>query len=280
MTAGFEVLDAGMLTTIQDAGRPGYAHLGVPRSGALDQGALALANRLVGNPPGAAVLETTLTGCALRALGTQVVAVTGAFADVAINGRPMPWGTRLVVPDGGLLKVGPALDGARSLVAASGGFLGEPALGSTSRDTLSGIGPAPLGSGDLLRLGPPSTSLGEEPPEAPYRPTSRRVRLIPGPHFTWCEPSQLADAAWTVSADSNRVGLRLEGTPLSRREGEVRSFGMILGAVQLPPSGAPIVLLADHATTGGYPVVAVVAADDIDTCGQWRPGDRITTHWR
>lgn len=280
MTGGFEVVEPGFLTTVQDRGRPGYAHLGVPRSGALDQAALDLANRLVGNPGSGAVLETTLTGCVLRARETQVIAVTGAFADIEIGGRPMPWGTRLVVPDDGLLHVGPALHGARSVIGVSGGFAAETALGSRSRDTLSGIGPAPLTSGEFVPVGSSTGSLGDEVAEASFRPPSRRLHLLPGPQFDWIDAGAMSDATWKVSADSNRVGLRLEGIPLARRRGEVRSFGMIAGAVQVPPSGQPIVLLADHATTGGYPVVAVVAAGDLDACAQWRPGDEITTTWR
>lgn len=280
MTGGFEVVDAGLLTTVQDHGRPGFAHLGVPRSGALDQGALRLANRLVGNGGPWAVLETTLTGCALRARGTQVVAVTGAFADVEINDRPMPWGSRLVVPDGGLLSVGPALHGARSVVAVAGGFATEVVLGSRSHDTLSGLGSAPLRAEAMLPVGVSAKSQVDQIAEAPFRPVSRRLRLRPGPQVEWIDAELLAQASWRVSAESNRVGLRLEGPPLRRRSGEVGSFGMITGAVQLPPSGQPIVLLADHATTGGYPVVAVAEPEDLDNCAQWRPGDEITTHWR
>jgi biotin-dependent carboxylase-like uncharacterized protein len=279
VTAGFEVVDPGLLTTIQDRGRPGFAHLGVPRSGALDQGALALANRILANRADSAVLETTLAGCVLRARGTQVVAVTGAFADLDIDGRPMPWGARLVVPDGGLLSVGPALHGARSVVAVAGGFRAESVLGSRSRDTLSGLGPAPLSRGSFLSVGA-STALGEQPAEVPFRQPDRRIRLVPGPQVAWCDPDRWSGATWRVSPESNRVGLRLDGSRMERRSGEIRSFGMITGAVQLPPSGQPIVLLADHATTGGYPVVALVVHEDLDACAQWRPGDEITTHWQ
>lgn len=280
MSAGFEVLDSGLQTTVQDQGRPGFAHLGVPRSGALDRGALAVANRLVGNPPDAAVLETTLTGCVLRARGTQVVAVTGAFAEVEVDGRSMPWGTRVVVPDQGTLRVGPALHGARSILAAAGGIAVEPVLGSRSCDTLSGLGPAPLASGDVVPVERSSPFTDDEPAEVAFQPPSRRLRLRSGPHRDWCDANDLSEATWTVSSMSNRVGLRLEGARIVRRTGEIRSFGMIAGAVQLPPSGHPIVLLADHATTGGYPVVAVVADEDLDACAQWRPGDEITSSWQ
>lgn len=278
MTGGFEVVDPGLLTTAQDRGRSGYAHLGVPRSGALDQGALRAANRLVGNDLSEAGLETTLTGCVLRAIGTQVVAVTGAFAPIDINGRPMPWGARLVVPDGATLTVGPASQGVRSVVAVAGGIRLPAVLGSQSRDTLSALGPEPLRAGDRLPVGA-ADRLNAEVAELSFQPQSHRIGMIAGPQVHWCDPERLA-ATWDVAADSDRVGIRLEGTPLSRRPGEVRPFAMIVGAVQLPPSGLPVILLADHATTGGYPVVAVVAGEDLDACAQWRPGDRVSLYWR
>lgn len=278
MISGFEVVDAGLLTTVQDRGRPGFAHLGVPRSGALDQAALRAANRLVGNSTDAAGLETTLTGCALRALGTQVVAVTGAFASIDVDGRPMPWGARLVVPHGTLLTIGPALHGVRCVLAVAGGIQLPTVLGSRSRDTLSALGPDPLRIGDRV----PAES-GRPPPaedaEVSFQPASHRIRMIPGPHRGWCDPERLA-SSWDVAADSDRVGIRLDGTPLDRTPGEVTPFAMVLGAVQVPPSGLPVVLLADHATTGGYPVVAVIAPEDLDSCAQWRPGDRVTLDWR
>lgn len=278
MRPGLEVLDPGLLTTIQDQGRPGYAHLGVPRSGALDQAALALANRLVGNPDGTAALETTLTGCTVRARGTQVVAVTGAFATVAVDGRPVAWGSRLVVPDGAMLRIGPAQGGARSVLAIAGGLDVIPVLGSRSRDTLSGMGPEPLTVGGFLPVAAGATDA--VPMEAvPFTAPHREIQILPGPHADWCDPAEVA-AAWTVAPESNRVGLRLEGPPIARRPGEIASFPMVTGAVQLPPSGRPIILLADHATTGGYPVITVVVGDDLDACGQWRPGDQITLSWR
>lgn len=280
MTSGFEVVEGGLLTTVQDRGRPGYAHLGVPRAGALDQGASALANRLVGNDDHCAVLETTLTGCALRARGTQVVAITGAFADVEVDGRRMPWGTRLVVPDGGVLRVGPAVHGARSLIAVAGGFAADVVLGSRSHDTLSGIGPPPLEAGAWVPVGAPGAISVDDVVEVPFRPPARQIRLMPGPQTDWIDARALSGTTWRVSSQSNRIGLRLEGAALVRRSGEVPSFGMVVGAVQLPPSGQPIVLLADHATTGGYPVIALVVLEDLDACAQWRPGDEITTHWR
>lgn len=278
MIGGFEVVDAGLVTTVQDRGRPGFAHLGVPRSGALDQGALRTANRLVGNGLDDAGLETTLTGCVLRAIGTQVVAVAGAFAAVAVDGRPMPWGARLVVPHGALVTIGPAQQGVRCVVAVAGGIQVPAVLGSRSRDTLSALGPEPLSAGDRLPVGSHS-AMDANAAEVPFQPLGHRIGMVPGPHADWCDLERLT-GPWDVAAESDRVGIRLQGTPVRRRLGEVPPFAMVLGAVQLPPSGLPVVLLADHATTGGYPVVAVVAPEDIDTCAQWRPGDRVTLYWR
>lgn len=147
------VVRAGALTTVQDLGRPGYAHLGVPRSGALDAPAAALVNRLVGNPPEAAVLETTLNGCALRPRCPVTVAVGGAPCPVTVDGRPVAWGAPVRVPAGALLDIGAALSGVRTYVAVSGGVAVEPVLGSRSTDLLSGLGPPPLTDGAVLPWG-------------------------------------------------------------------------------------------------------------------------------
>lgn len=144
------VVRAGALTTVQDQGRPGHAHLGVPRSGALDEPAAALANRLVGNPCEAAVLETTLNGCALRPRSAVTVAVAGAPCPVTVDGRPAAWGAPVRVPAGALLDVGHARAGLRGYVAVSGGVAVDPVLGSRSTDLLSGLGPPPLSDGMVL----------------------------------------------------------------------------------------------------------------------------------
>ncbi|MEV8070600.1 allophanate hydrolase subunit 2 family protein, partial [Streptomyces sp. NPDC085995] len=172
------VVRAGALTTVQDEGRPGHAHLGVPRSGALDAPAAALANRLAGNPRGAAVLETTLDGCALRPRSAVTVAVTGAPCPVRLDGRPAAWGAPVRVPAGAVLEVGAAVRGIRAYVAVSGGVAVEPVLGSRSTDLLSGLGPAPLTDGTVLPLGPPADVHarrgGGPPPAAPPARGDRR----------------------------------------------------------------------------------------------------------
>lgn len=274
------VVRAGALTTVQDRGRPGHAHLGVPRSGALDGPAAALANRLVGNRPEAAVLETTLNGCALRPRSTVTVAVTGAPCPVTVEGRPASWGAPVRVPAGALLTVGTALSGVRSYVAVSGGIIVEPVLGSRSTDLLSGLGPPPLTDGAILPLGTPAalhTRVDTAPQPAP--PTELVLRVTLGPRDDWFTPEAVrafTTHAFRVSSASNRIGLRTDGPALERRlEGELPSEGMVLGAVQVPPDGRPVVFLADHPTTGGYPVIGVVREPDLPAAAQAVPGTPV-----
>lgn len=275
-----EVVRAGALTTVQDLGRPGYAHLGVPRSGALDTGARALANRLLGNPPGAAVLETTLDGVGLRAVGGPVtVAVTGAPCAVRVCGRPVAWGAPVLLRAGAELEVGRAESGVRGYVAVRGGFAVEPVLGSRSTDLLSGLGPPVLTAGALLPVGAPGPDpvAGVDGPAAPGPPSELVLPLRLGPRADWFTAEsvtgRLLRATYRVSAASNRIGLRTEGPALVRaRGGELPSEGMVLGAVQVPPDGQPVVFLADHPVTGGYPVVGVVAGAALDAVAQVGPG--------
>ncbi|MFE0206362.1 biotin-dependent carboxyltransferase family protein [Streptomyces sp. NPDC058985] len=274
------VVRAGSLTTVQDRGRPGHAHLGVPRSGALDAPAAALVNRLVGNPPEAAVLETTLTGCALRPRCAVTVAVGGAPCPVTVDGRPVSWGAPVGVPAGALLDVGPAGSGVRSYVAVSGGVLVEQVLGSRSTDLLSGLGPPPLSDGMVLALGRPrGRHAWVEVAPQPAPPAELVLRVTPGPRADWFTPEAVrtfTSRAYRVSAASNRIGLRVEGPPLERaRTGELPSEGMVLGAVQVPPDGRPVVFLADHPTTGGYPVIGVVRVRDLPAAAQAAPGTPV-----
>ncbi|GGZ88437.1 allophanate hydrolase [Streptomyces subrutilus] len=281
--SGLLVVRAGALTTVQDLGRPGHAHLGVPRSGALDTAAYALANRLLGNPPGAGVLETTVDGVGLRALAAVTVAVTGAPCAVRVDGRPAAWGAPVRVPAGAELSVGRAESGLRSYLAVRGGVAAAPVLGSRSTDLLSGLGPPVVAVGTLLPVGPPGPA-----PVAPADlcplpgpPADLLLPLRPGPRADWFTEASLAGlwrAVFRVSARSNRIGLRTEGgSPLARaREGELPSEGMVLGAVQVPPDGLPVVFLADHPVTGGYPVVGVVPPGPaLDAAAQAGPGTAV-----
>ncbi|MEU2310037.1 biotin-dependent carboxyltransferase family protein [Streptomyces misionensis] len=274
------VVRPGALTTVQDLGRPGYAHLGVPRSGALDPGAAALVNRLTGNPPDAAVLETTVDGCALRARSTVTVAVGGAPCPVTVGGRPAPWGAPVVVPAGELLEVGAAVAGVRGYVAVRGGIAVEPVLGSRATDLLSGLGPAPLAEGTVLPLGRPAGPPARvDGAPQPGPPAELVLRVTPGPRVDWFTARAVRDLttrAYRVSPASNRIGLRTEGPALERaRDAELPSDGMVLGAVQVPPDGRPVVFLADHPTTGGYPVIAVVRPIDLAAAAQAVPGTPV-----
>ncbi|WBB78225.1 biotin-dependent carboxyltransferase family protein [Micromonospora sp. WMMD882] len=309
-----EILRAGALTTVQDQGRPGYAHLGVPRSGALDPAALRLANRLVGNPEPAAGLEITLTGCELRLGRAATVALTGAPADLRVTcparcrcrlpairsgrdpadqpgpahrlGRPpadraVDVGRPLSLPASTVLRIGPARHGLRSYLAVSGGIAVETVLGSRATDTLSGLGPPPLRDGDRLPLGPEP---GPPPPvdfTVPPPPVDElRLTLRLGPRHDWFTPTaldRLLRTPYVVSPVGDRIGARLVGAPLPRAvAGELPSEGIVLGAVQVPADGQPLVFLADHPTTGGYPVVGVV--DDVTPLAQARPGTTVRFH--
>ena len=274
------VLASGPLTTVQDRGRTGWAAIGVTASGAVDRPAAALANRLVGNDPSAAVLEVTAGGLRVRAERTVLVAVTGAPAPLAVDGRAGSFNAPLTLRPGAELSLGRPPVGLRSYLAVRGGIDVPQVLGSRSTDTLSGLGPAPLRAGDVLPVG----ALAAEEPivdVAAVRPPSVGpvIRVLPGPRRDWLEPAAwtaLISAEWTVSADSDRVGLRLTGPRLSRAvHDELPSEGLVPGALQVPPDGAPVLFLADHPVTGGYPVLAVVATADLPAAAQLRPGDVV-----
>ncbi len=273
------VVDPGAFTSVQDRGRPGLAHLGVPRSGALDAPARDLANRLVGNDPGAAVLETTLTGVSFRADAALTLAVTGARSHVEVDGRHVPWAETVSVAQGAVVRVGPAQSGLRSYVALGGGIAVERVLGSRSHDTLGGLGPAPLVAGDVLPVGPARGRPRHADVAAVHR-ARHEVALRPGPRADWLGRSwaeEIQRSPYVVAADSNRVAIRLDGARLPRvRHDELPSEGIVLGAVQVPPSGLPLVFLHDHPTTGGYPVVAVADPASLAVCAQLRPGDELS----
>jgi biotin-dependent carboxylase-like uncharacterized protein len=281
------VVRAGALTLVEDGGRPGLAHLAVPRSGALDRAALAEANRLVGNEPGRPGLETTLTGVALRATAPCVVAVTGAPAPVTIDGRPVPMSSAVRLAAAAVLDVGTALTGLRSYIAVAGGIALRPVLGSCSTDVLSGLGPPALRAGESLPIGVPQSALG--PVDADHGQAGRRpggplvLTITPGPRQDWFTAGSLTtlvSSQYRASKDSNRIALRLDGPAVERTvTTELPSEGLVLGAVQVPADGQPLVFLADHPTTGGYPVIAVVDDSDIDACAQVRPGDEVRFRW-
>ncbi|WKK23138.1 biotin-dependent carboxyltransferase family protein [Streptomyces olivoreticuli] len=281
MSGALTVVRAGALTTVQDLGRPGHAHLGVGLSGALDRPAHRLANRLVGNPAPCATLETTVNGCAVRVDRAVTAAVTGTPCAVRVDGRPVAWGAAVRVPAGAVLDVGAAVGGVRAYVAFGGGVAVPPVLGSRSRDLLSGLGPDPLTDGATLPLGAPrGPSEGADAVPWPGPPDRGLVLpVVLGPREDWFTAEALrvlAGGGHRVSPASNRIGLRTEGPALARaRDGELPSEGMVLGAVQVPPDGRPVVFLADHPTTGGYPVIGVVPEPSLAAAAQAAPGTPV-----
>lgn len=272
---------AGTQTLIQDLGRPGSMHLGVPPSGALDPAALALANRLVGNPDDAAGFEVLLGGLRFRVDEALRIAVTGAQMGVRIGRRPASWGVAESIPAGESLELRPTPDGLRCWVAVAGGVAVDPVLGSCASDTLTGLGPRPLADGMELQLGKPR---GQSVPGAEAVPIAHpgvfTLPMTPGPRDDWFSPEalqRLFTQEYAVAPDSNRTALRLKADdPLERaRTEELPSEGIVTGAVQVPAGGQPLVFLADHPVTGGYPVVGVVSPSAVSACAQARPGDRV-----
>ena len=271
------VLEPGILTTVQDRGRFGLAHLGVPRAGALDAPAAAMANRLVGNEPDDAVLEILLGDVRLHVEDGFWVVLTGAPCPLSVAGEARGDARPEWVPAGSTLRLGTPATGVRSYVAVAGGIAVDPVLGSRSTDTLAWVGPPRVVADAVLVVGRPR---GEpQPLDTPRSPRRGPLRVSPGPRDDWfCGDAidRLCGSTYVVSADSDRIGLRLEGPALRRtRSEELASEGMVLGAVQVPPDGRPVVFLADHPPTGGYPVIGVVDEEDLWQCAQLRPGEEV-----
>lgn len=291
--------DTGPLTLIEDLGRPGYSALGVSPSGAADRSGLRLANRLVGNPEDAAALEITLGGLRIHTDRPLWCAVAGAGTTVMINDRPERSHRAVHLAAGDRLAVLPPPSGLRNYLAVRGGIDVPPVLGSRSTDLLSDLGPAPLRPGDRLPVCRPDRPDRPARPDRPDRPERAHqplpdtdlvppppaptlpllVDLQPGPRSDWFTDqahASLTKQIWTVSADSDRTAVRLTGDPLERAvDDELPSEGLIRGAVQVPPSGLPLIFGSNHPVTGGYPVIAVVGDDDCDRLAQLRPGDTV-----
>lgn len=273
--------EPGSLTTTQDLGRGGFASLGVPESGALDPRALTLANRLVGNPEDAAGLEVTFGGLRFVARRPLVLAVTGAPVAVTVGGAAGGLGCAVHIPSGATVVLGTPRVGVRSYVAIRGGVQVPRVLGSASTDLLAGIG-APLQPGDRVHLGAepdtPVPAVDQAPLSTPPG-DDLVVRVVMGPRDDWFTAGALealSSTAWTVDSQSNRVGVRLTGPALEQREKrELPSEGTIPGSIQVPHNGQPVLFLADHPVTGGYPVIAVVTTYDLHLMAQARPGQRI-----
>lgn len=277
----------GVQTSVQDLGRPGYGRYGVPVSGAMDTWSLRLGNLLLGNPPGAAALEMALVGPELEALAPLLCAYTGADLNLLVGGRPVRPGRTFRVREGELLRFGAARAGARAYLCVAGGLLVEPVLGSRSTAVTAGLGGLegrPLLGSDILQA--PVIADGAVAGFAPRRlkrPLTPQLggpatlRLLEGPQargMPGALPALMA-STWRVSERSDRVGVRLQGPQLPRHEGSFETEGVPLGSVQVPPDGAPILLLADRQTTGGYPKPAVLASVDLPLAGQLHPGDEV-----
>jgi biotin-dependent carboxylase-like uncharacterized protein len=279
-----EIVQTGPLATVQDLGRPGFASLGVSPSGAADRTALRLANRLVGNPESAAGVEITLGGLVVLFTEPATLALTGAPGPVGLGGRQAFLNGPLRAREGDRLVVGPPVRGLRTYLAVRGGIDVPRVLGSRSTDVLAGLGPDPLAAGTRLPIGA-QTGTPAAIDQAPVAsvPDEIVLRVLPGPRDDWFTGEsrrRFGAVTYTVSPQSNRIGLRFDGPALDREnDAELPSEGMVRGAVQVPPDGRPVLFLADHPVTGGYPVIGVVEPADVDLAAQARPGQPVSFRW-
>lgn len=283
-----DILRAGLLTSVQDLGRRGYRHLGIGLCGALDPLALSIANRLVGNEPGAAGLEITMGPCSLRFTCDTRVALSGADCHADLQGTPVAAWWSFPVKSGQVLTLRTARLGMRAYVAVAGGIAVPDALGSRSTDLIAGFGGhkgRALRDGDRLPTGTPAPgtnlsapAFGVKPPVWRVNPQTTVIRVMPGPEyddFTVASHHTFWNADWTVTPNSNRMGYRLAGPELQRKKNrshDLLSHGVVPGVIQVPPSGQPIVLLADAQTTGGYPKIGTAIGADIWKLAQVRLG--------
>jgi antagonist of KipI len=279
------VHEPGLFTTVQDLGREGFGPMGVSASGAADPISLRIGNRLIGNAEGAAALEMTLVGGSLTFARRGTIALTGADFGASLGGVPLPMWTSIEVQAGQTLALGPSRSGARAYFCIQGGIAVKPFLGSASTHVLSGLGGfegRPLRKGDLLEVGPANSSPQKRSlsPQALERLQPRKVlRVTAGPQSDWFAPSawkQFFESSFRVTEQSNRMGIRLEGRgiPIDPSQ-EMITEGVSLGAIQVPPSGQPIILFVEQQTTGGYPKIANVISADVHSLGQLRPRDEI-----
>lgn len=274
------VLDAGPLTLVQDDGRPGLAAQGVGPSGAFDRRALHQARALVGDDArGTAVLEVLGGGLTLRADTAHVVAVTGAVGPIHVDAIPVDHGRPVTLRRGQALTVGGFDLGLRAYVAAAGGVDVPSTLGSRSTDVLARLGRPALADGDVLSVGTPRPVPDGQPVPSLLTPGTSTVSLVLGPRDDWFTPDALARllrTGWTVSARSDRVGVRLDGPALDRAvAGELPSEPVVRGSVQVTSAGLPVVLGPDHPVTGGYPVIGVVTGEGVDRLAQVSPGETV-----
>ncbi len=284
MTAIAEITMPGLMTTLQDLGRPGLRHLGVPLSGAADPLSLALANAAAGNAPGTTGLECTLKGPSLRFRSEAAFALGGADMNATLNGEPLDLYTLHHAKNEDKLVIGAARTGARAYIAFSGGLKGEDFLGSRSTYISAALGGhegRALISGDEIFSAELPAAAPRDIPKA-LRPNLAHdffLRALPGPEALQLSEGSLASffsAAWTVGRRADRMGLQLEGKTLPLEEAApMASSPVFPGTVQCPPDGASFLLLCDAQTVGGYPRIAQLIAADLHLTGQLRPGDRV-----
>ena len=277
------VITPGLFTTVQDEGRWGHQTLGVPVGGALDAVSHRIANAAVGNDLHCASIEVTLQGPELRFDSRSAIAIAGADFAVTLDGAPMPMATGVVCHAGSVLRFGERRAGARAYIAVDGGADVPAVLGSRSTHVLAALGGVagrPFRAGDLVPLGASGTRLPRRAVRRRLPDGGARLRVMPGPHddrFPAAAIDTLHRSRFTITPHSNRMGYRLTGGAPIRRttDEEMISDATFAGAVQVPPSGDPILLMADRQVTGGYPIVAVVITADLPIVGQLAPGDWI-----
>ena len=278
-----EVLDVGLQATVQDLGRPGFGFLGVPEAGAADAESLRLANRLVGNPESAAAIEILMGEFEAEFACNSVFAVAGAHCPLLLDNRPVAANSWAFAQAGQRLRIGRPTQGLRAYFAVGGGFDVHPVLGSRSTDTLSGIGPSPLRRGTVLAIGPRPPG----PTGVPHTVVARTVSSASalevvarlGPRHDLFPDDAIASLTagpWHISQETDRIAARLLGPALlAAGDAQLPTEGLAVGSVQVPPSGQPIVHLANHPPTGGYPVIAVVDRAEVSRIAQSPPGTRI-----
>lgn len=279
--AGLRILSTTFPILLQDDGRPGQAALGVSASGALDRGALHRANLAVGNPADSAALEITLGPVRLCSDMPVVLALAGASV-ARVDGTAIPPGAAFAVKPGEDVLIDPPSAGLRSYLAVRGGYAVAPVLGSASTDTLAAIGPPALVAGSVIAPAHAPAGPIAAPGTRPALPKAGDLVRLPvtlGPRTDWFPAKTVAQFLgqdWLVTPQSSRVGIRLQGAPLLRDDArELPSEGTEIGAIQVPHSGQPVLFLADHPLTGGYPVIATLLPEALDLAGQLPPGTRI-----
>jgi antagonist of KipI len=275
----------GMFTTVQDLGREGFGPMGVSASGAADPISLRIGNRLVGNPEGAAALEMTLIGGSFSFDRPAMVALTGADFGASLRGVRVPTWTSFEVQAGQTLALGASRSGARAYFCIQGGIAVEPFLGSASTHVLSALGGfegRPLRKGDRVGVGTANSPFHKRslsPRALEYFQPRKLLRVTDGPQSDWFAPScwkLFCENSFRVAEQSNRMGIRLEGVGISMNfSREMITEGVSLGAIQVPPSGQPIILFVEQQTTGGYPKIANIVSADLHSLGQLRPRDEI-----